>query len=291
MISGFIPLNKPAGISSQQAVSRVKRILGCKKAGHTGTLDPAATGLLLIALGKATRLSEYFLQSDKGYRAVVSFGLVTDTGDQEGEVLETAEDYFIPAKRILATLEQFRGRLLQRPPQASAIKINGQRAYKLFRQGLEPQIPMREIHIQSLEIVGQNIDISPANAKLTIDVVCSKGTYIRSLAVDIGKALDVPAHLFSLVRTRLDQISLSQAASFEDLEQDFRPFLMDMSIAVASLPRVDLGEGEAPLFMHGRTLNKDVPCGEIAVFAGGTLLGIARSEAGTIKPIKVLGGL
>lgn len=288
MTSGFIPLNKPVGMSSQQAVLRVKRIVGCRKAGHTGTLDPSATGLLLIALGKATRLSEYFLSGDKGYRATLSFGRGTDTGDSEGEVIDAAEDFFVSAQRVEDVLERFRGRIYQRPPQASAIKINGQRAYALFRRGLEPQMPLREVYIMSLEIVGKSMDITPANAQVTIDVVCSKGTYIRSLAVDIGKALAVPAHLSGLVRTSLQQISLAQAASLADLAEDFRPYLLDMSIAVASLPRLDLEEREASAFMHGRTLNIPCPPGEIAVFTETRLLGIAQAEAEVVKPIKVL---
>lgn len=288
-MNGFIPLNKPVGISSQQAVSRVKKILDCKKAGHTGTLDPAASGLLLIALGRATRLSEYFLDGDKGYRAEVAFGQATDTGDREGQVIDQVQDFLIPAPRIEAALQEFQGKIRQRPPQASALKIDGQRAYTLFRQGLNPQMPWREVFIHSLKIVGESVDISPANPVLTLDIVCSKGTYIRSLAEDIGRALGLPAHLASLVRTQLSQISLAQAASFADLERDYRPFLLDMSVAVASLPRLDLKEREAAHFLHGRPIKHDSPFqGEIAVFSGARLLGIARAHSGIIKPTKVL---
>jgi tRNA pseudouridine55 synthase len=287
-LNGFIPLNKPVGISSQQAVSRVKKILGCKKAGHTGTLDPAASGLLLIALGKATRLSEYFLNGDKGYRAEIAFGQATDTGDREGRLIDGVEDFYLPAAEVEAALQGFLGRIRQRPPQASALKIDGQRAYTLFRRGLNPEMPLREVFIHSLKIVGESMDISPANPVLTLDIVCSKGTYIRSLAVDIGRALGLPAHLSGLVRTQLSQVSLTQAASFADLERDYRPFLLDMSVAVASLPRLDLGQRDAARFLHGRPIPNSSLRGEVAVFSDARLLGIARVESGLIKPTKVL---
>lgn len=288
MISGFVPLNKPVGISSQQAVSRVKKIICCKKAGHTGTLDPAAEGLLLIALGKATRLSEYFLASDKGYRATIFFGWATDTGDREGEVTDQVADFSIPGENVLATLEKFRGKISQRPPQASAIKIDGQRAYTLFRQGKQPVMPLREVCISSIRPLRPRHNITPTDPVLTIDVVCSKGTYIRSLAMDIGSALGVPAHLSQLVRTEVAQISLDQAATFADLEKDYRPYLLDMSIAVAQLPRLELKGEEISRFLHGRSIERNSPPGEIAIFDEAKLLGIARAEAGIIKPVKVI---
>lgn len=288
MISGFIPLNKPVGITSQQAVSRVKKIIGCKKAGHTGTLDPAAQGLLIVALGKATRLSEYFLNGDKGYRAEVMLGSQTDTGDREGNITAQVPEFAVEPEDITSILRDFSGLINQTPPQASAIKINGQRAYNLFRQGKGLEMPARQVTIKSIQALGLDGPLTQDNPVLTIDVVCSKGTYIRSLAVDIGAALGLPAHLSGLTRTSLSQISLEQAADFIDLEQDYNPWLLDLSIAVAKMPKLQVDREGLANFLHGRTLEADSPDGEIAVFSGSRLLGIGKATAGTIKPVKVL---
>jgi len=286
-IDGFIALYKPPGITSQQAVSRVKKILDCKKAGHTGTLDPSAEGLLLVAAGKATRLTEYFLTGDKGYRAEIMFGSATDTGDREGAVTESLDDFQISPRQINDILADFRGIITQVPPAASALKINGERAYRLFRQGRNPQLPARQVEIKSIQAVSLQ-DIKPDSPILTIDVICSKGTYIRSLAMDIGKALHCPAHLARLIRTSISGISVAQAASFADLEKDFRPWLLDLAVAVEKLPKLRLESREAQLFLHGRSLPRVAPEGETAVFSGTKLLGIALAAGGNIKPVKVL---
>lgn len=286
-IHGFIPVHKPIGMTSQQAVSMIKKLSGCKKVGHTGTLDPAAEGLLLIALGKATRLAEYFLSGDKGYQADIFFGKATDTGDREGKVIETLDDFQINPDRISKALEKFLGRIEQIPPAASALKINGQRAYTLFRQGLNPEMPVRQVEIKSIRPLSLAA-ISPANPVLKVDVICSKGTYIRSLAIDIGSALDCPAHLSALIRTSLSQISLDQAATLADLERGIAPWLMDMSAAVNNLPHVQVDSNEAAAFCHGRELNISGSDGEIAVFTEHRLLGIARAVDGIIKPVKVI---
>ncbi len=286
-INGFIPLNKPLGFSSQQAVSRVKKFTGSKRAGHTGTLDPLATGLLLVAIGKATRLCQYFLDGDKGYRAEIKFGAATDTGDREGRVIDTARDFYFSRQEIAAVLAKFQGSIEQRPPAASALKLNGQRAYTLFRQGLAPEMPVRQVQIKSLCILCP-ADISDANPIMTIDVLCSKGTYIRSLAMDIGAALGCPAHLAGLVRTRISQINLSQAATFADLEGDYKPWLLDMAVAVEKMPKLQVEGKERKFFLQGRELAAAGFAGEIAVFSGTRLLGIAWASQDIIKPVKVL---
>jgi tRNA pseudouridine55 synthase len=286
-VNGFIPLNKPAGISSQQAVSKVKRITGVKKAGHTGTLDPMATGLLLVALGKATRLCQYFLDGTKGYRGEIRFGAATDTGDSEGRVIATASNYYYSLQEITAVLTKFQGWIQQRPPAASALKIDGQRAYKLFRQGKSPEMPLRKVEINTLDNIYPQ-DISDANPILTIDVHCSKGTYIRSLARDIGEALGCPAHLASLIRTHMSHIDLSLAATFLDLEEDFSPWLLDMAVAVDNLPRLQVEGQDCKFFTEGRSITAQSDLGEVAVFSGDLLLGIGFATANIIRPIKVL---
>lgn len=286
-INAFLPLNKPAGLSSQQAVSKVKKITGVKKAGHTGTLDPMATGLLLVALGKATRLCQYFLDGVKGYRAEIRFGIATDTDDREGKVIETASDFNLGLVDITAALSRFQGWIQQRPPAASALKIGGQRAYTLFRQGMSPEMPLRDVEIISLDNIFPG-DISDASPILTIDVLCSKGTYIRSLARDIGEALGCPAHLASLVRTRISHINLCQAASFSELEEDFTPWLLDMAVAVEKLPKIQVEDRERKFFLQGRSISAQCSPGEVAVFAGDLLLGIGYARDNLIKPLKVL---
>ena len=287
-INGFIPIHKPVGLSSQQTVSKVKKILGSKKAGHTGTLDPAAEGLLLVAVGKATRLTEYFLNRDKGYRAEVHFGASTDTGDREGNIVEQKQNFSISRDRVLAALASFTGKIKQVPPAASALKIDGQPAYKLFRQGKAPEIPARDVTIYSLQPLGQVSTITPDRPLLHLDIHCSKGTYIRSLAADIGASLDCPAHLSSLLRTSIGQIDLSQAASLDDLEQGYQTWLLDMAIAVDHMPVVELDLRQAAAFCHGRRVESQGIDGETAVFQGNKLLGIAQVHSGIIKPVKVI---
>lgn len=287
MSSGFIPLNKPVGLSSQQAVTRVKSIVGGKKAGHTGTLDPMATGLLLVAVGTATRLSQYFLESDKGYLAELKFGVATDTGDGEGQVIATAEKFCYPPATIAETLQQFLGWISQRPPEASAIKVKGQRAYALFRQGKALALPPRPVLIKSLRHLNPST-INEANPFLELEVQCGKGTYIRSLARDLGTALSCPIHLSGLTRTSIGKITLEAAASFADLESNYRPWLLPPALAVENLPQVQVETQEGVLFIQGRALPAPGLTGEVAVFQGDKLLGLALAGDNRLKPTKVL---
>lgn len=285
-ISGFIPLNKPQGLSSQQAVNRLRKIIGSKKAGHTGTLDPRATGLLLVAVGKATRLCQYFLDGDKGYRAQIEFGVSTDTGDKEGQIISQSTDFNYSCAEINAVLKNFIGRIEQKPPAASAIRLNGKRAFTLFRQGMIPEMPSRQIEIKTLTNLTTTI-LSPTNPLLDLDIICSKGTYIRSLAVDIGASLGCPTHLANLIRTRVGQISLAQAATFADLERDYRPWLLDSTIAVEDMTHMEVGLEEARMLIRGQKLKRDSVDGEVAVFIRAQLLAIAHAKDNIIQPTKV----
>lgn len=287
-IDGFIPVHKPVGLTSQQTVSKVKKITGSRKAGHTGTLDPGAEGLLLVALGRATRLTEYFLEGEKGYRASIFFGIATDTGDREGATIAALDSFAISPSSVLAVLADFHGKITQIPPAASAIKIEGQRAYKLFRQGLKPDMPARQVEITSIRPLGLEDSLTPANPVLVVDVLCSKGTYIRSLARDIGSALGCPAYLSGLVRTSMSWLTLDQAASLADLEKGYKNWLLDMSAAVHKLPKIYLDSIEAESFFHGRSITCSDFHGEAAVFSGQRLLGIALVVDGILKPVKVL---
>ena len=214
-LDGVLCIDKPLGLSSNAALQRVKRFIGASKAGHTGTLDPLATGLLPICLGDATKFSRFFLDADKTYLTTLRLGQVTTTGDREGEVLEEKP---VPATLDPALLDEvitrFTGRIDQVPPMYSALKHKGQPLYKLARKGKEVDRPARSIVIHRLEIIAVQ---SPL---LTLEVTCSKGTYVRTLAEDIGRALGFGAHLESLRRTVSGPFSLADA---HEMPERFEP--------------------------------------------------------------------
>ncbi len=208
----IIALNKPKDITSQDAVTKVKKILKVKKAGHTGTLDPMATGLLLVCIDKATRLATYFSSFDKEYRAVLKLGEATDTQDAYGKVISKTESVEIDKSIIEETLKSFKGKILQQPPMYSALKHEGQPLYKLARKGIEVDRKLREIIINEIELL--NIE----GPYVTFRVACSKGTYIRTLCDDIGKKLGVGAHLFELERTAVGLFRIEESLTFEELQ-------------------------------------------------------------------------
>jgi tRNA pseudouridine55 synthase len=215
VINGVVLLDKPPGLSSNGAVQRVKRLLGAKKAGHTGSLDPIATGLLPVCLGEATKLAAFLLDDDKRYETRVRLGITTASADIEGEVLETREVPVLDEARIEAVLAQFRGAILQVPPMYSALKHQGQRLYELARKGVEVERAPRNVNIHALLLKGRGPDF------LDLEVHCSKGTYIRSLAVDIGEALGCGGHVEVLRRTGVGALTLQQqgAITLEQLQQ------------------------------------------------------------------------
>src|SRR5690242_727631 len=201
-------------MTSHDVVARVRRLAGQKRVGHAGTLDPAATGVLPILLGQATRLAEYLSESGKAYRATIRFGIVTDSYDTEGQIVRESA-VSLTRDDIAAALPEFLGDQLQRPPLYSAIKHDGQRLYALARAGQTLDVPPRPIRIDALDIVDWT---SPT---LVLDVVCGKGTYIRSLAFDLGERLGPGAHLAALVRTRSGPFTLSTSITLDALAQAF----------------------------------------------------------------------
>ncbi len=208
----IIALNKPKDITSQDAVTKVKKILKVKKAGHTGTLDPIATGLLLVCVDRATRLASYFSSLDKEYRAVMKLGETTDTQDAYGKTVSRTEGFEIDKGVLEETIRSFQGRILQQPPMFSALKHEGKPLYKLARKGIEVDRKPREVLIRDIELL--NIDLP----FVTFRTVCSKGTYIRTLCNDIGKKLGVGAHLTALERTGIGQFRIGSSLTFEDLQ-------------------------------------------------------------------------
>ncbi len=207
----LVSLNKPKDITSQDAVTNVKKILKVKKAGHTGTLDPMATGLMMVCLNKATRLASYFSDLDKEYKAVMKLGETTDTQDAYGKIIERSDCLDIDKRTIKDSLKSFEGRILQQPPMFSALKHKGKPLYKYAREGVEVERKQREVVIRHIEI--SSIDPPYAAFK----VLCSKGTYIRTLCHDIGKKLGVGAHLHELQRTAIGPFRTEESLTLEDL--------------------------------------------------------------------------
>lgn len=253
-MTGFIFLDKPEGITSFTAVNRVRRITGVKKAGHTGTLDPMATGVLPIMLGGATRLSQYLPVHDKAYRAQILLGTVTDTLDVTGEVLETHEVNATP-EQLHEAVMSFKGDIKQLPPMYSAVSKDGVRLYKLARQGIEIEREARNVTIYDIEIVEPLSD-----NKFSIDVSCSAGTYIRSLADDIGRKLGCGAVISSLRRTNANSIGIERTVTLEQLEGYVADGKLNDIVApcdelLACYPEVIVSEKQAVRFANGGELD------------------------------------
>jgi tRNA pseudouridine55 synthase len=245
-VDGILLLDKPLGISSNHALQRVKRLFNAQKAGHTGNLDPLATGVLPICLGEATKVSAFLLDADKRYRGKVKLGVRTRTADAEGEVIEEREVGELDEARIRAVLEQFLGEIEQIPPMHSAIKVDGKPLYKLAHQGIEIERKPRRVTIYALELLSIQGDT------LEIDVSCSKGTYIRTLAEDIGEALGCGAHLSGLVRTEAGPFHLDDAVDMATLEhlaeegpQALDALLLPVEGALENWPDVTLSDNAA----------------------------------------------
>jgi len=215
-MNSVINIDKPEGITSQQAVSTVRKALGAKKAGHAGTLDPIATGVLLVCLGEATKITRFLSDLDKEYIAVMKLGERTTTYDSEGEVIQRVEDFSFDRADIEQVLEGFRGTIYQIPPMYSAVKMNGKPLYKLARKGITVQRPPRMVVISRIEVLGFDPPF------LEIRVSCSKGTYIRTLCHDIGEALGVGAHVTALKRTRIGDFRVEDSATIEDIKDPLR---------------------------------------------------------------------
>ncbi len=210
-MDGILNIHKDTGMTSHDVVAKIRKLLKQKRVGHAGTLDPAASGVLPICIGQGTRVAEYLSESGKAYRAQIRFGVVTDTYDAEGTTLRTTDASKLTLERIEEVLPQFLGAQMQLPPLYSAIKIQGQPAYKRMRAGEEITLEARPVEIYRLQVVAWEAPV------LTLDVECSKGTYIRSLAYDLGERVGYGAHLTGLVRTRSGPFTLTESISLAQL--------------------------------------------------------------------------
>ena len=277
-------LDKPAGPTSHDCVARVRRAYGLRRVGHGGTLDPAVTGVLPIALGPATRLLPY-LSGDKAYRGVIQLGLSTSSDDLEGEVLERRPVPSLDRHALEQALAPFRGEIQQRPPRVSAVHVSGERAYQRARRGEQLELPPRTVTIHQLELLGWD----PAAARLELALRCSAGTYVRSLARDLGALLGCGGALASLRRTAALGFTLEGALPLARLERAPPPPLRNPLLALSHLPRRQLDAGELVGWRCGRplpALKAHPPEGAVAILTpDGNLAGIARSAAdGTLRP-------
>lgn len=284
--AGLLVLDKPPGLTSHSAVQRVRRALGVKRAGHAGTLDPLATGVLLVAVGRATRLLEYPLLQDKAYRAQIRLGVSTDTLDREGAIVATRPVPDLGAAVLERALARFRGPQRQQVPVFSAIQQGGERLYQRARRGDAVEAPVRDITVHRLHLVAWQ----PPD--LTVDVLCSKGTYVRALARDLGEALDSVGTLWNLRRTRSGPFDLDQAVSLERVQTEPEGVsLLPMESMVADLPRVTLDSESALALSRGLALPQPdgATPGTCALFCtDGTLLAIGHADGTHLRPHKVL---
>jgi tRNA pseudouridine55 synthase len=292
-LDGFLGIAKPSGCTSHDVVDQIRRLFEIKKVGHTGTLDPMATGVLVLCLGKFTRLSQFVTVSDKKYRAQITLGIDTDTQDSEGQVIAESEFGTFSQVQLGEVLASFLGKSDQIPPMHSAVRIGGKRLYELARKGQEVERPGRAIEIFGIDLIDYQ------KPHLTLDVWCSKGTYIRTLASDIGKALDCGGHLSSLARTAVGNVSLSDCYSLEELanslssqESNVAPFL-DVE-NVLGLPRVSLSKTQLHTFVNGNAITELDNVGDrlgqtLCVFdCDSHLIGIGRWQPEGLRPMRVI---
>ncbi len=277
-LNGIFCINKPKGITSHDVVARVRKLLKQKRVGHAGTLDPLASGVLPVCVGQATRVAEYLSESGKAYQAEIVFGTATDTYDAEGRVTATASTSELTLHMIEEALEHFRGSLMQYPPRYSAIKIQGQPAYKRARAGETIELEPRHIVIYMLEILEW---IPP---RLTVNIQCSKGTYIRSLAHDLGMQAGCYAYLASLVRTRSGPFTISESISLEQVAEaadsgTIQRYIFPIDKAIEQYPIMELDAETVERVKHGNTFSHEQANNSslARVYDGsGTLIAIAE---------------
>jgi tRNA pseudouridine55 synthase len=291
-VHGVLLLDKPRGLSSNDALQKAKRLYRAEKAGHTGTLDPLATGLLPLCFGAATKFSQVSLDADKTYRATLQLGTTTTTADAEGEVLLQRE-VDVTRAQLQAVIERFTGPIRQVPPMHSALKRDGKALYEYARAGIEVEREARAVTIHRIAIVED--DTAGAGDRWTLDVRCSKGTYIRTLAEDIGEALGCGAHLAALRRTETGGLTLGQALTLEQLagmdEAQREAALLDADALLADWPVVRLGDEDAGRFLSG--LRRRLPLADaeqVRVYGPDprAFLGSGRVDAGELISTRLL---
>ena len=283
-LSGIVLVDKPAGLTSHDVVARVRRLAGTRKVGHAGTLDPMATGVLVLGVNRATRLLGHLLVTDKVYDATIRLGSSTTTDDAEGDVLATASTIGIGEEQVLAGLGGLVGLVDQVPSSVSAIKVDGRRAYERVRSGEQVELPARQVRIDAIEV--HDIRQGPDGVDVDVTVRCSSGTYIRAIARDLGEALEVGGHLTSLRRTAVGPFGLDRARTLDE-HQDELAVVPIAEAARTGFPAYELDEAQATEVRFGRKLSVQLDDGgPVALFApDGQFLALYEQVAGSAEPL------
>lgn len=288
VVSGVLVVDKPVGLTSHDVVQIIRRGTGIRRAGHTGTLDPRASGVLVVLIGPAVRLSEYVSAADKRYQATVRLGSSTDTFDSEGTITSEVEIDDLDEIKFNEMLQRYVGEIEQTPPPHSAVKVKGKKAYERARQGEEFDMEARKINVYSLDL------LEWAPPEVVIDVYCSSGTYVRSLANDLGNSLGVGAHLVGLRRTKSGRFTLRDAVSLRRLRDSFEvgdwyQYLIPAAEALSDWPLVELTADEVELVRHGHRISAkdDAPDWARAVTEQGDLVALVEHIDGEWQPRKV----
>ena len=276
MESGMVIINKEAGDTSQMVVSKVKKILQFKKAGHIGTLDPLATGVLPVLIGNATKLSKYLMEHDKTYFATVQLGIQKDTGDEEGNTIQEAEVGFLDEKRVSDVLKQMQGKQNQIPPQYSAVKINGKKLYEYAREGKQVEIPSREIEIYEIKLMKLDLE----NKQISFEVSCSKGTYIRVLCEDIATKLGTVGYMKFLQRIKVDKFSIKNAICLQELKETD---IISMEKLCEDYEKIELNRRKLELFLNGVRLTVPKTDGIYQIYHEQKFIGIGVLQDGLLK--------
>lgn len=292
--SGVLLLDKPSGLSSNQALVRAKRALGIKKAGHTGSLDPLASGLLPLCFGEATKfVASALLEADKGYHVVAKLGETTTTGDSEGDIVQALPVPLLNTADVNTALNRFKGEIEQIPPMYSALKHKGQPLYKLARAGKEIERAARRIHIYRLELEG--IKQNEHQTTVSMIVECSKGTYIRSLVEDLGNALGCGAHVIALRRLWVGHFQQKDMIALSTLEEatdnDALQYLLPIEEALSTYPQLTLSQSTAFYLQHGQAVRVGKPGQGYVALMGhdGTFIGVGEYlDDGRVKPKRLI---
>ena len=283
---GLVIVDKPAGMTSHDVVARIRRMARTRRVGHAGTLDPMATGVLVVGVEKATRLLGHLTLADKDYLATIRLGQATDTDDAEGTVIATVSAASVAAEAVRAAIVPLTGEIEQVPPGISAIRVGGQRAYRLTREGAAPELKARPVTVASFEMTGARRDGDLLD--VDVAVTCSSGTYIRALARDLGAALGVGGHLTALRRTRSGPYRIEAAQTLGELAENFTVTPL-AAAAAAAFPRLELTEEQARKVAHGARLPATgLGAAPAAVFGpDGTLIALMREEQGQARSLAV----
>jgi tRNA pseudouridine55 synthase len=292
--SGLVIVDKPSGLTSHDVVARIRRLAGTRRVGHAGTLDPMATGVLVVGIEQATRILGHLALTEKEYRGTIRLGQATDTDDAEGQVIAEASAAGVTPDALRAAIAALTGEIQQVPPGISAIKVGGQRAYRLTREGAPPELAARPVTVSALDILDTSRSSGPAGQELLdvdVHVTCSSGTYIRAIARDLGAALGTGGHLTELRRTRVGPYLARDAATLEELAESLRVVPLAQA-AGAAFARRDLTADEARRVGHGARLPAvGAGAGPVAAFApDGTLVALLTEESGQARSLAVFVG-